>query len=97
MSNAINEKMCTEECTCQNDQNQTLKKLYDTYDEETFNSFGRTKEDNRFIKDGVMMYPLRFQVTEAESAKTFETLLQCQDFYKEKGLDDSSDEEGISK
>lgn len=51
---AINPNMCSEKCRCQNDNNQTLKKLYDSYDESIFNSYERTKKNEPFMKDGVI-------------------------------------------
>lgn len=74
LDESVNGNMCTDSCKCLNDENQTIKKIYDQFDEDTFRSFGRTKGpiDNA---DGYGYKALKYQIDASD--KGYETMLDC--------------------
>lgn len=70
--------MCTSSCKCRNnDTAETIKKLYDKYDESIFNIYGRTKFPVEIERDGIVLKPLRFQIDIEDTENVFDTFQEC--------------------
>jgi hypothetical protein len=87
---AVNKKMCTDLCKCQNDLNETIKKIYFADGvADSLNGYGRTTNplDNQ---DGFGMVAFKFQIDVNDQA--YETMLDCYSGLREKKLNEAGNE-----